>query len=304
MSVKVTSRVWETSQQSGAALLLLLALADFSDDDGYSFPEIPALAGKARVTDRGAKGIIAHLERSGEIAVNRGAGRGIRSVYRVLSGLKPADIASTDFGVFKNARVKAPKKVNELHPSEPEKVHGVHLSEPEKVKMTTGKGEDDCIALRKNHQGTVNTGLNQADGGSGSERGVVPADAGTAAAPSASGVVEAAWAKRTTGLPRRKPARTPTEQQQFFEAVASACGMDPAFMAEADRANVGRLASRLRADPEIDLAFVADCAAAWGSQFPGRATADVRPPSVGQFTTWIGRRKAARLPQARPSAEF
>lgn len=136
------------------------------------------------------------------------------------------------------------------------------------------------------------------------EGGVVPADAGTAAAPSASGVVEAAWAKRTTGLPRRKPARIPTEQQQFFEAVASACGMDPAFMAEADRANVGRLASRLQADPEIDLAFVADCAAAWGSQFPGRATADVRPPSVGQFTTWIGRRKAARLPQARPSAEF
>lgn len=271
MSVKVTSRVWETSQQSGAALLLLLALADFSDDDGYSFPEIPALAGKARVTDRGAKGIIAHLERAGEIAVRRGAGRGIRSVYRVLSGLQPADTASTDFSVFKNARVKAPKK----------------------VKLATGKGEDDCIALRKNRQLTVindnGTGANDAPGAD--ANGARP----TSPAQSASGVVESAQAKRASGQPQQKPARTPTEQQRYFEAVAKACGLDPSWLAETDRANVGKLASQLQRDAELDLEFLAECARRWPEQWPNRDPATIAPPTIAQLRTWIGRCKGTRV---------
>lgn len=293
MSVKVTSRVWETSQQSGAALLLLLALADFSDDDGYSFPEIPALAGKARVTDRGAKGIIAHLERAGEIAVRRGAGRGIRSVYRVLSGLQPADTASTDFSVFKNARVKAPKKVNALHQLPPEKVQGVHLFEPEKVKLATGKGEDDCIALRKNRQLTVindnGTGANDAPGAD--ANGARP----TSPAQSASGVVESAQAKRASGQPQQKPARTPTEQQRYFEAVAKACGLDPSWLAETDRANVGKLASQLQRDAELDLEFLAECARRWPEQWPNRDPATIAPPTIAQLRTWIGRCKGTRV---------
>ena len=46
MSVRVSSRVWESSAQSGGGLLMLLAIADFADDDGVAFP---AEIGRAHV---------------------------------------------------------------------------------------------------------------------------------------------------------------------------------------------------------------------------------------------------------------
>ena len=50
MSIKVMSRVWAHSRQSASALLLMLALADGSDDDGICFADINDLAHKARLT--------------------------------------------------------------------------------------------------------------------------------------------------------------------------------------------------------------------------------------------------------------
>lgn len=88
--------------------------------------------------------------------------------------------------------------------------------------------------------------------------------------------------------------REPTEHQRYFEAAARACGFDLALMAESDRANVGKLAGKLRADPDVDLALIADAAARWALRFPGKRPADVAPPSVAQLTTWIGRCKLQR----------
>jgi len=37
MSVRTMARVWEQSQHAGTNLLMLLAIADFADDDGQAY---------------------------------------------------------------------------------------------------------------------------------------------------------------------------------------------------------------------------------------------------------------------------
>ena len=58
MSVETSNRVWKQSGKGGTPLLLLLAMADWSDDWGYCHPSIEQMAGSidrnpenARVTD-------------------------------------------------------------------------------------------------------------------------------------------------------------------------------------------------------------------------------------------------------------
>lgn len=281
------TRVWDHSEQSGAALLVLLALADNADDNGYCHPGVPYIAHKARLTDRGVQGVLARLETDGEIARDKGGGRGIRSAYRVLTGLTSSEIEATRFDHLQLSRIRVqgggeaaqervnatadrdPETVNEETVNLEETVNGETLNPAKRVNVTPEKGERDCIPLRKIRQKNRQR----------------------------SSAAEAA--------PRPKPARKPTDQQRYFEAVADACGLDPAWMASTDKANVGKLASKLRADPDIDLDFLAECVTRWPDQFPGRKRSEVTPPSVAQLITWIGRCKAEPSQQGiRPSAAF
>lgn len=52
MSIKIMSWVWDNSPYEGSALLLHLALADYSNDYGECWPSQTSLAAKARCSDR------------------------------------------------------------------------------------------------------------------------------------------------------------------------------------------------------------------------------------------------------------
>lgn len=84
------SRVWKHSEQRGGALLILLALADFADDDGYAWPAVPTLAAKARMTERNARYTLRSLEAAGEITTTPGGGRYGTSGYVVKTGAEIA----------------------------------------------------------------------------------------------------------------------------------------------------------------------------------------------------------------------
>lgn len=62
MSVRTLSRVWDFSQHSGTHLLMMLAIADFADDDGRAYPAVPTLAKKCRMSSRNANLILAVLK--------------------------------------------------------------------------------------------------------------------------------------------------------------------------------------------------------------------------------------------------
>lgn len=77
------SRVWEYSKHSGTDLLMLLALADYSDDAGNSYPAVGTLATKCRMQPRNATYILKALQASGELVVRPNEGPKGTNRYRI-----------------------------------------------------------------------------------------------------------------------------------------------------------------------------------------------------------------------------
>lgn len=94
MSIRTMSKVWESSQHSGSNLLMLLAIADFSDDDGMAFPAVEKLAKKCRMSKRNAQDRLRELSESGELTIlkNQGPPPKYPNLFKVnldLLGVKP-----------------------------------------------------------------------------------------------------------------------------------------------------------------------------------------------------------------------
>lgn len=87
MSVAVMAALWKHSGHSGSALLMLLAIADFADDDGRAYPSVARLAQKCRVKPRAANYTLRDLQDSGELEVRIGGGpmgaHGPTNLYRI-----------------------------------------------------------------------------------------------------------------------------------------------------------------------------------------------------------------------------
>lgn len=72
MSVAAIARVWERSGAKGADLLVLLAIADYAEEDGRnSWPTETKLAAKSRMSDRGVRKILGRLVAMGELAIEK-----------------------------------------------------------------------------------------------------------------------------------------------------------------------------------------------------------------------------------------
>lgn len=69
MSVRVMSLVWDGYPGGGSELLALLALADWSDDDGHCFPSIQKIAEKVRLKERQAQRVVHSLIAGGFVQV-------------------------------------------------------------------------------------------------------------------------------------------------------------------------------------------------------------------------------------------
>lgn len=89
MSIKIMSWVWENGPQDPVERLVLLALADFSNDAGECFPSMIGIGAKSGLTDRGARKVVRRLEDGGWVQTEVGGGRGGKSVYRILTNRNP-----------------------------------------------------------------------------------------------------------------------------------------------------------------------------------------------------------------------
>ena len=70
MSVKVMSHIWHDCEQvSGSHLLLLLAIADNANDEGYAWPSVTTLAQKTRLSERYVRQVAHELEDNGELII-------------------------------------------------------------------------------------------------------------------------------------------------------------------------------------------------------------------------------------------
>lgn len=89
MSVRTMARVWERSRSAGSHLLMLLAIADFADDDGNAYPAVQTLAQKCRMKSRNANVILAALRASGELQVKQNEGPHGTNLYRIVLADQP-----------------------------------------------------------------------------------------------------------------------------------------------------------------------------------------------------------------------
>lgn len=89
MSIEVMTRVWKKSQEKGSRLLLLLAIADHTDEFGFAWPGIALLAEKTRMSERQTKRLLNETEETGELYVDR---RGYNNRYIVTVGMADEEI--------------------------------------------------------------------------------------------------------------------------------------------------------------------------------------------------------------------
>lgn len=91
MSIKVMTDVWANSKARGGTLLVLLGIADYSDDNGRAFPAMRTLAKKSRLSLRQTQRTIQALIEFGELKVNIGDGRYGTNLFQVTLGGRQYD---------------------------------------------------------------------------------------------------------------------------------------------------------------------------------------------------------------------
>src|ERR1019366_2066654 len=127
MSIRIMSAVWQLSEYRNGKRLVLLALADWANDDGVCWPKMPTIAEKAGITERGASGIMRQLVSDGVIEIlDAGGGRGHSRRYRI----------------------RLPKKGEAGSSFTPTKDEG---GSRKRMKVEARKDERGDITIRKNH---------------------------------------------------------------------------------------------------------------------------------------------------------
>ncbi len=115
MSFRCIDAVFKGSHQRGPALLVLLALADYANDEGKCWPSMPTLAEKCRMkTARSVIDALAPLRTSGEVVVHKNAGKHGQNVYQVaVARLERQAAERAQAAAKKSSLVKDSSLVNE-----------------------------------------------------------------------------------------------------------------------------------------------------------------------------------------------
>jgi hypothetical protein len=83
MSIESTNAVWKHSRQKSGRLLVLLALADYTNSEGIAWPAVSTLARKVRMSKRNVQRCVRVLEKAGELEVRQNQGRKGSNIYRI-----------------------------------------------------------------------------------------------------------------------------------------------------------------------------------------------------------------------------
>src|SRR5881296_2267397 len=84
MSIQLSRAVWEYSRQKkSGALVVLLAIADYVNDDGIAWPAVQTLARKARMSKRNVQRWLKILQADGELKILRNHGRHGSNLYKI-----------------------------------------------------------------------------------------------------------------------------------------------------------------------------------------------------------------------------
>lgn len=118
MSVKVFSLVWEGFPGAGSDLLVMLALADWSDDSGRCWPSVPSIARKVRLSPDQARRVVHRLIKNDFLTVTAGksGGRSSRRYLIKLDRLTPSMDATPCADARGSANASPPLAPMQGHP--------------------------------------------------------------------------------------------------------------------------------------------------------------------------------------------
>ena len=119
VSVSVMTRVWASSRASKGQLLVLLAIADFADDDGRAWPSVCTLAKKARLSERETQYVLRQLEEMGELRVLHNEGPKGCNLYQIQEGVQLLQGCNPCTGAISN-RGGAISRIKGVQPTAPE----------------------------------------------------------------------------------------------------------------------------------------------------------------------------------------
>jgi len=161
LSIKVMSLVWERSEATSTHLLVMLAMADFADDDGLAWPSYDRIGLKIRQSGRNAKRIVKQLLDTDELSLVQSGSRGQSNQYRVEvtalalkegPGLSHSDKSGTsegDIQVNPEGHPMSPEpsiEPSQGQPSETSKpTDGDRLFGPPEVQVEDTKAKEDAL---------------------------------------------------------------------------------------------------------------------------------------------------------------
>jgi len=165
MSIKAISHIFDHSELAGSDLLMLIAIADNANEQGFAWPSIRTLQRKARYkSERGAAECIKRIERSGELAIEPRPGTSNMywlTHYRLAQGLPPVPknvktrlpiSAATPEQANSPPNASSPPPLNKLvHPTpelacsgEPSRTVKRTITPPDKSGSATGSSKSEA----------------------------------------------------------------------------------------------------------------------------------------------------------------
>ncbi|HXG85513.1 MAG TPA: helix-turn-helix domain-containing protein [Pyrinomonadaceae bacterium] len=109
MSVQAQSWVIKNSKHKGSALLVMLMIANHAHADGSNaFPSVQTLAAECRMSERQIIRLIAELEKSGELLIEKSRGR-IAHTYAINMRTNPDNLSSLNPDKLSRSTLTNPK---------------------------------------------------------------------------------------------------------------------------------------------------------------------------------------------------
>lgn len=154
MSIKIMTRVWESSKQKGSALLTLLALADWANDYGSSWYGMKSIAGRTRLSVRNEQRIIAALNETRDLYVCYACSMLDTNIYIVTTAMAGEEIMKSlmhpPFGLNADNAWEIAQSVI-LRPNDPIRTGGDKMSGVTNPVKNSAKMSPDP-SLNTNHQ--------------------------------------------------------------------------------------------------------------------------------------------------------
>jgi hypothetical protein len=146
MSIKAMQRLWESSEQKGSRLLLLLAIADNADDHGFAWPGTTTLAEKIRMSERHTKRLLAELEETSELYIDRDI---YHNRYIVCTGRNDEEIKVAMMDRLRYSESEADEAIRELRARDEAQTESVpDAQDGDKLSPLEGAEEGDKLSLK------------------------------------------------------------------------------------------------------------------------------------------------------------